>query len=194
MDNTVPKTLDLLEAEELLRFYRNSGIDDAIIAGGCVRDYVCGLPIKDIDVFCSRQFSDAVEQIDGVSKDLICAYQNIPDVDCVWNMAPLSGGTKPVQIIAMEGEMTPIERIGTFDWGICQIWYDGEIKYTDHFLNDFHNKTMTLVYCENQHEWDRSMARAERLREKFTDYTIVAPARNTYPSSIKDIVFTTGIH
>jgi hypothetical protein len=40
----------------------------------------------------------------------------------------------------------------------------------DHMLHE-----ITLVHCESQHEFNRSMVRYERLKQKYPEFTLVIP-------------------
>lgn len=64
---------------------------------------------------------------------------------------------------------TPTEIIEEFDFGICQIGMttNGEVFITDAFLDDFNNKTLTIV---NHRPGERKEKRISRMKEKFPDW------------------------
>lgn len=158
-----------------------AGATSAVIAGGAVRDSLFGKPVKDIDIFVSKEQAHFITEVFSVEKNLYCGYINIPDVDGVFDI-PVTHTELPVQIITMDEGMSPADRLHTFDFGFCQVAYDGKnIITTENFLNDYKNNTITLVYCENQHEYDRSMRRFERLKEKYPDHILRAVDKNLYP-------------
>lgn len=166
------------QAIDLLEKLHAGGFPSAIVAGGCVRDEIFGKPVKDIDVFVSyadaykylfpeSHFADCLER--DVSLEYWSLYTDIPDVDSVCSVVPLAGEL-PVQIIIMKPRLSPIERLGLLDFGFCQVAWDGkEVVYTPEFQWDHYFDEITLVHCENQHEFDRSMVRYERLKQKYPE-------------------------
>lgn len=163
-----------------------AGVKSAIIAGGAVRDEIFGKPVKDIDFFVSSEdFVDVKKIQENLGKKvtrLTCTgYASIPDVGSVYDIE-WKTGELPMQIIVMEDGMTPEQRINTFDFGFCQVGYNGkEIIASEHFTTDYESRTISLVYCENQHEHTRSMARYDRLSQKYPEFTLVAKGLSDYP-------------
>jgi hypothetical protein len=176
------------QAQGILNKLHAAGIHSAILAGGCVRDALFGKPIKDIDIFVSEEDADSMKLSKALSRSvqkLNCtSYAEIPDVSSVFDVE-VSAGEIPVQIVSMKNGMSPVERISTFDFGFCQVGYNGkEVIATEHFKSDFSNKTISLVYCEDQKEYGRSMARYERLKTKYPEFNLISKPLNSYPSYI----------
>jgi|SRR5687768_8466652 len=199
-----PQTQNVLDA------LHSAGITSAIAAGGIVRDVLFGKTPKDIDIFISHDEVNKLketgisERLGGTLECLFSSeYSAIPDVHSIYNLQQelpidwralkeeviqqlkdfIPSGELPVQIIVIENGMTPRERLDTFDFGFCQVGYDGkEVVYTDHFLRDFQNETVTLVFCENEKEFKRSMKRYDRLKDKFPELTMI----NTFHTHISN--------
>lgn len=177
--------------KNILSEFHNAGYPSAVIAGGAMRDLTFGRAIKDIDVFISYEDDKRVSQFDVDNRSYIykefSGYMNIPDVGRIYSVEQQNNNVNDInyniEVISMDKGMSPFDRIDTFDFGICQIAFNGsEIYKTEHFKHDEQNKTVTLVYCENQHEWDRSTYRYERsLSKKYSEFTAVIPPRDSYP-------------
>lgn len=148
----------------------------AILAGGYLRDTVLDRPAKDIDIFCCaevepmrlrRKFPEA--RLEPFSHWL--EYQD-NEVVSVWNLGTAMG--LPVQLIEIDGH--PLDRAKEHDFGICQVWHDGtDMDSTEAFLRDCLDSSFTLVRCENQAQFDRSMKRFARLSQKYPDHELVIP-------------------
>jgi hypothetical protein len=167
------------KAAELVRKIRTV-FPDAIVAGGYLRDLTIGAQPKDIDVFIGKRGGDTVELEQLLSKALDecvkvefnLSYANM-EVNRVFTV--VAGDPLPVQIIELEST-DPVARILEHDFGLCQVWHDGEhVRMTGHFARDLQWKTCTLVHCESAAEYQRSMRRWERLKTKLEPlgYTLV---------------------
>lgn len=174
------------QIKDVLSKLHAGGFPSAIVAGGAIRDYIFGKPIKDIDVFVS--YADTYDYLFPIShfahhlernvfKEDWSSYVDIPDVDSVYSVLPFTGEL-PVQIIVMKPGLSPVERVDQLDFGFCQAYYDGEsVKHTWGFHEDANRKTITLIRCENQQEFDRSIIRYERLKQKYPEFTLVIPEK-----------------
>jgi hypothetical protein len=143
----------------------------AVLGGGCLRDLYHDKEVKDVDIFipnsteCSQDFLDAYSDAITAKLSDYNGFAN-QDVSCVLTM---NNNIKSELIFITTP--TAIER---FDFGICQIQFDGKsLLYSDHFMNDVTNKTFTLVRCDNSKQYDRSMTRYERLLQKYPNYKFV---------------------
>lgn len=177
------------QIKDVLSKLHAGGFPSAIVAGGAIRDYIFGKPIKDIDVFVSWDDWFTLAQYCGVSFTKILdrdsaieawsLYLEIPDVYCVYGVTPVDGEL-PVQIIVMKPGLTPVQRVDQLDFGFCQAYYDGGRKgigITNHFAEDAQKKSITLVHCENQNGFYRSMIRYERLMQKYQEFQLVIPQK-----------------
>lgn len=148
---------------------------DALIAGGFLRDMATERTPKDIDIFIPYQvlpvgFPLAPE----LSTDGLAEYCNGTDVACVWD---LRGYELPVQVIMLQPYLDTVERVKNHDFGICQIWWHGQgvAEYTPEFIQDLRAKTFTLIHCEDNKEYRRSIRRWYRLSEKYEGWALVIP-------------------
>ena len=174
------------QAIDVLAKLHAGGFPSAIVAGGCVRDEIFGKPVKDIDVFVSYEdyenrtvnIQDVLGRevvLDGDSGD----YEGGEDAEVrgVVSLEPHEGEL-PVQVIVLAPGMSPLDRVGRFDFGFCQVAWDGNnLEFSLGFLKDFNNKTITLVHCENQQEFDRSWVRLNRLMKKYLEFDYVIPEK-----------------
>jgi hypothetical protein len=176
--------------EEILSKLKAAGITGALIAGGACRDHILGRPVKDIDVFVPDQ--------EGIEMKLGAAFGHLHvnpiiaaeyagaggEVDHVYEVSfgddPFGETHIPVQAIVLAQGLDPIERARHHDFGICQAWYVegtqtaiGFIQATEAFHLDMGNKTFTLSHCEDVTQFDRSMRRWGRFKERFPEFTVV---------------------
>jgi hypothetical protein len=144
-----------------------------VLAGGAIRDLYCGrTPVNDLDFFAndekgipvfSQFYSDVTE------KD----YEGMEFVDAIiWypKASPL-----PCNIICGSGYDSTMQLLESFDFGICQIAFDGlNIIKTWAFDWDFKHAVMTLRLTErHQGRRDLSLARFERWQSKYPDFSLV---------------------
>lgn len=167
-------------------------IPGAVIAGGYLRDLYLGMPYKDIDIFIpfTEDVDELIEQIrwkpvieteyhpTTIREVHCCKYKPQTEITRVWDVVSyrqvgFEDTLKGVQIIMLQKGFTIQDRVERHDFGICQIWYDGVNTYcTDAFLQDFEQKTFTLVVCESAEEYNRSMRRWDRFKEKYTQFDL----------------------
>lgn len=141
----------------------------AIIAGGAVRDYLLGYEPKDIDVFVHHSASidhgkDFI--FTGPNKDFIFTGPNADrDAEYVGNAAPFAVmnyqyANLPVQVIYTK--CSPRGHVDTFDIGLCQMGYDGEVHMSEAALTDMKNKTVTII-----NDMENAVKRQTRFVEKY---------------------------
>lgn len=150
----------------------------AILAGGYLRDVLCGRAPRDIDIFVPYMAMDLkraialgilrAERMTGAAE-----YMERTEVCDIWDLADCE---LPIQIIMLSPGWNPIERAKNHDFGICQVWMSGAaVEYTEAFVADVASNTFTLVACETEIEYRRSMRRWTRLQEKYREFTLVVP-------------------
>lgn len=176
------------DALNILKKVREQVSTNAVIAGGYIRDVFYGRKPKDIDIFIPFEepgFID-VQMHRMHAKELIGAkYMPQCEVTRIWDVPvhnPMNiiqypcvylGSEIPVQIIMLAPGLTIEERIAEYDFGICQCWTDGSGIYaTEHFMQDYLTSSCTLVYCEDDVQYARSMRRWDRLKQKFPEKTL----------------------
>lgn len=165
-----------------------------VVAGGCVRDYLLGCPPKDIDVFVAvRDREHLVEGAKRLGKAFAVAPMTVEEASeyeaGVWVSdvrGVLDGDFSPypdarpdefekifttyrVQIIGHEGEELSGEKlVETFDFGITRCWWDGELHDTPEAKRDRDERTVTLLFAENEERAQRSATRFDRFVRNHT--------------------------
>lgn len=192
----------------------------AILAGGALRDDYMGKAdeITDYDYFitdltpiCEKQNVSTDEAIELLIKQ---AFPNADDLVELFDSAYLtpeeeivlttSGSHAQINTVweIEEGDNTfqliftkndPVFHVNKyFDIGFCKTYCDGKkIRYTDDFLRDVKNKTMTIVgedMTKEQVEY-AIYRHADRLFWKYDNYRIVVPQK--YQHFVQDCGFPT---
>lgn len=152
----------------------------AIVAGGYLRDRLNFVSPKDVDIFVEplglQQQFDLAKRFplkkDTATQFLEYTGGEFSEVCGVWSLGIADGYS--VQLI--EVDKAPEQRAREHDFGICQVYHDGtDLHVTDAFLKDHSERTFTLSHCESKAQFDRSMARYERLSMKYPSYPLVIP-------------------
>lgn len=152
---------------------------NAIIAGGCLRDMDNDRPIKDIDVF---MYAPSVEAAIEIHNSIKTAGLLVEDkILSEKNFYPESGSTiltvfdittheeeHPIQIIIVRVGLDCLDKI--FDFGMCMISYDGvELKKYPQYIAEKHEKVFRN-YINESACLDRIVQRWERLKVKYPDF------------------------
>jgi hypothetical protein len=173
---------------------------EAIIAGGFLRDITLGHMPKDLDIFITElphedfdieslresfpnvvweDFSNHMEYFSNEVK----AVAKLGNIDTDPNAIDMMAYSKeeprylPIQLIVLQSDITPIERVSLFDIGLCQVWSDGKVtERLPVFQEDFFNKKITILDAEDYTEFSRSINRAIRFAEKYS-FVIDIPTR-----------------
>lgn len=156
---------------------------EAFLAGGALRDLDNGKVIKDLDVFLSADADmDAImfAMLDhgyatvGTDLSLSEEYGSLGvGVTGILELLNIDSGKPPLNFIRVE-EPTVTGQINRFDFGICQIAYDGErVMKTPAYLLDKASKTFTITRHDDG--IDRALRRWERLRQKYVNWQLVNP-------------------
>ena len=153
-----------------LKLIKSAGFTSAIIAGGAFRDLYHGIEPKDVDIFVwdpissdeSPAFPIAEKYVVNNYNNCVHAWTNIlqlGDEDTVTlifgsyyspyhkNTAVWDIWKNGLNIQVIFTKIPPIEHMHlNFDIGLCKCYHDGQnIHYTDDFLTDANNKTLTIV-------------------------------------------------
>lgn len=129
----------------------------AVLAGGAMRDLYCGRQPKDIDIFIlgdnGRHINDIMLTLGGSwESKTYNQFSRGYKIDYVIERTDFT----PIQVIGVGVETTE-DLIKEFDYGLCQIAYDGtHIVHTAAFRRDFQDGTLTLT---NVHAYDRALER-----------------------------------
>lgn len=172
---------------------------EAVIAGGCVRDYLNGKPAKDIDVFVDgtgfnrdgmalcdpfrvvespdfiylRAFDPAYGTDHGRGGDhsmVYCATYVFDDI--------------AIQIIALDlspwGGWSEANAVNRIDLGLCRVSYSGRSKggvpmihHGIGYWGDFQARKMTVLRADTEAQYRGSVKRHERLSAKYPGYPLI---------------------
>lgn len=157
----------------------------ALIAGGCLRDIVHNVPIKDIDIFVTPMSLSRWGQCCLAVQEHYPTLSNDDDFDDSTATAPIECETGhmyyrrkdpiPINMILLK-TLRPVEYAPRFDWGLCQIYYDGNtVTRLSPFNQDSANKTLTLCRWTDLEGVQYSYGRFERLLKKYPGYKLVVP-------------------
>ena len=171
-----------LAASNVLRRIQNGGVPEAIVAGGCLRDTIMHRPVNDIDVFVPED--DVWRARRAIRETHPECVRSIPEPYFVFNTevrsvdyyAPKSGVVwPPVNIIGVtNGTCTPEQQLERFDFGICRVAFDGVRLWKDlAFDRDQRDETFSLLVSQSTRQREYSLARYERLQEKYAGWKLV---------------------
>ena len=148
----------------------------AVIAGGALRDLETGREPKDIDVFLpplSQEDRNVLTHMLEYRYGL--EVMHVDETTTTYEKATLANvilfkdpdGGPDLNLIEMKFD-SPEGLLMTFDFGICQVAYDGaDIITTRHFLSDVENKTFTQLKMG-----ERTQRRWHRLSQRYPDYEL----------------------
>ncbi len=158
----------------------------AIVAGGAVRDYLLGVPPKDIDIFVETSEWDKPDDffsLDGrAEKDQ--EYGMMSNIDVV------ARGTRFGYQVDLIGITLPNARhvtgknlVPTFDFGITRCWFDGlGLHETNESRIDRCRQTVTLFHDDRM---DRALARFDRFNARMGGTYKLQPATTKIAQSLK---------
>lgn len=130
------------------------------IAGGFLRDYHSGIQWKDVDVFIPGDMPPEASSDDAIRYDLDSVTEATLDVGI------------EVNLIGMKRKLDLADILSRMDIGLCQIGMrpDGEVVATKAYLDDYHNKTITVLWRPyNASDRDH----IDRVRRKYPNHTII---------------------
>jgi len=134
-------------------------IPGAVVAGGCIRDYMLNVEPKDIDIFIpcegSDEFNDRISKLSGVEGIAHLGIADEPDYESDDPVGHLYGVIEgellgyPINIIARKvHEDGPMALIESFDFGYLQMYYAERsgIVPTAACICDRLNKRATMMH------------------------------------------------
>lgn len=156
---------------------------EAFLAGGALRDLDNGRAIKDLDVFLSTDADMGSilvamlkhgYQTVGTDLSLSEEYGSLGvGVTGILELLHTDRSIPALNFIRVE-DATVDGQVHRFDFGICQIAYDGErVIKTDAYLKDRDAKTFTITRDDDGEP--RALRRWQRLSEKYSDWTLINP-------------------
>jgi len=118
---------------------------------------------------------DSVERVTDVS------YEGRGNhIHCVWDVYKADFETVYQLIVLNKDPKEYVERY--FDIGLCMCYCDGrKMRFTDKFLTDAKNKTLTICGELTEAEYNYTMNHhIKKLKSRFRDYTVVDQLKGTY--------------
>lgn len=160
----------------------------AILAGGAMRDWDNGRLWKDLDIFIpsggnTRAITDMLRgKSYRQTRHFDAGYRNVDHTIEDVSTFEANAFEPPIGIIRMARELTPEQWLARFDFGICQIAFDGQqITRTAAYLKDQAQRQFTVTRSDTPGQLERTRERFKRLREKYPDWTLVVP--NNLPAN-----------
>jgi len=160
-----------------------AGIPSAIMAGGCLRDREQGVRVKDLDIFVpvSTNTHEDLNSIATmlrqgglyeVSVEPAKMYPAGMDSQIIGIVEARAMNCPPLQVIVGEWDTSRI--FDRFDFGICQISFDGQkIQRSVDYKFDMARKTFTYVRRNDSDEaFVSSINRWARIKEKYPSWTL----------------------
>lgn len=193
----LPSQLQRAEIVQTLKAFQNAGFKSAIIAGGAIRDLYFGQWIRDVDIFVHNPnmsnekvgtLGDDFKTLVWQAMDCRNDTSNNPAPDNVQQRFHAYGDDDhkithvfdvvknwiPYQIVFTK--IPPADHLNKyFDFGLCRCYCDGvKMRYTPAFMNDMHNKTLTLMADDmTEKEVIRSMMEhLPRLLWRFPNHSV----------------------
>lgn len=163
----------------------------ALIAGGAIRDLIHGRPVKDLDVFTSRDLNPPAYdgdvaliharlavvaealQDNGYEVNSMFPASVLPDeTDLEMSIVFSKAGALDLNLCLLRTDISLHTVASRVDFGICQACCDsdGRVFVTDDFVHDSRHQVFTLRREEGR---ERSIRRYERLKEKYHDWPLV---------------------
>lgn len=152
--------------DELVNVLKEVQVYDpkAILAGGCLRDIFYGRPYKDVDIF-TRVMPDW-EGMTSSGMD----YEGMKYVQAV---AEIRRDDAVINLILVEANTENWPLIESFDFGFCQIGFDGtQLMKTPGFEGDYKHGRITLYYIDR---YPRSIRRYAGWATKYSGMEIAIP-------------------
>jgi hypothetical protein len=166
------------EARQVLDLVKKNFANDAVIAGGCLRDADNDRTINDIDVFVGNRYAGnayaALLDAGYVrTKTLDQAYMTLDSsvMCCSYFERKHS---LPVNVIEVYGRCDLEAQLERFDFGICAIGWDGKnLIKAQRYQIDQQNETFTLRGYQTELQRKYSLERFARLSRKYPGWSIV---------------------
>ena len=101
-------------------------------------------------------------------------------INCVWEVYKAAFETVYQIVVLNKDPKEYAERY--FDIGLCMCYCDGrKMRFTDRFLSDAKNKTLTICGELTEAEYNYTMNNhVQKLKSRFKDYTVVDLLKGTF--------------
>jgi hypothetical protein len=157
-------------------------LPSAYLAGGAIRDYDNGRPVKDFDVFFIGEvnWTELDKVLQGsysYSRSCNGAYIDAArEVIESFTYTSLTG-MPDLNFVQLDPTFNPADIIERVDFGLCQIGYDlmGVVS-TPSYTYDKEHRCLTLTRAETVAGVQRSLKRYKRLSEKYQGWPLNVPA------------------
>lgn len=175
--------------------------ENAVIAGGFVRDHILGGAFKDIDVFYPAKsnnkqdsINDFFDSLDNISNEQFkkdFEFDAIIGTEVDQNYDGAKGlvsvvqlkyqKTIPVQLMAYNLEIENNESFAqsllkTFDFDICKLYFNGDDLFVSKEAErDIETYTATLSYAKDQNSFMKSIQRYHRWKDRYPDLKFKTP-------------------
>lgn len=170
----------------------------AIIAGGALRDLdnECARDIKDLDIFAYESAKRDIQRkltANGYTQTYCYQPSASEDtglfIDGNDSFEGIIGGrgddVLDINLIYVKNPIEPADYMKQFDFGICQIMFDGrQVLATRAYFHDKAFETFTLLRANSTRQFMDSMNRFNRLRKKYKDWTMTIPWSLELPSDL----------
>lgn len=160
---------------------------EALLAGGALRDLDNNRPVKDLDVFVNDRtdFNILTAALSEFYPDRVSFkdYQHTSvyheNDNTVASVSLYEGSLlPPLNVIGVYGDINPMGRFARFDFGLCQIAFNGQhMIETEAYRHDRANRLLTMIRCESLPAFQRSLVRYHRLTGKYVDWPLVIPTK-----------------
>jgi hypothetical protein len=172
------------EVKSLLSKVQEFSRDEAILAGGYLRDLDHGVEPKDIDIFVPADW-DRREFFDFLQAYLITptnfGFKESAENDdtileqIIFEDSDVFPGL-PINILVCKSAIKPADRFERFDYGLCQIMYDGEdLLRSAAYMKDKANGTFTLMRYTGPEAHENSLQRFKRFKARYPNHRLVIP-------------------
>lgn len=153
---------------------------EAILAGGYLRDLDHKVQPKDIDIFVSAIHS--LFELQRLCDVADWRYNEVTESaecdDTISNQIhwTVEGIEQEVNVLACARDIIPVERFSRFDFGLCQIMFDGAVLITTPaYQLDKINKTFTLMRYTNSKAHENSIQRFVRFKWRYPEHKLIIP-------------------
>ena len=190
---------ELHEPIKFIKTLHDLGFEDAIIAGGVIRDIYANQWWKDIDIFIQDPNCRREVCLDFRNNEILSKYLHLNSRDQItksWDQlytnSKLNSNNQITYIADVLKNLIPYQLIfirtdpityvrDHFDLGICKTYCDGSrIRMFPEFINDFQQKTFTIC---GKHMTKDTITHSlkdhiPRIQGKFPGFTTVLNKQN----------------
>lgn len=163
----------------------------AILAGGAMRDWDNGRPVKDLDFFVGaplgqgndvvwREFFKAVEDahkvrtshgMDDDGGDVGSQQEHVLEIAYLESLDIIL----PDLNIMIVTKPTVEDQLSRFDLGICRIAYDGHVHRHEDYLWDQENRFFTITSAVSGNGRFKTIERFHRISPRYPGWRLIDP-------------------